>query len=338
MSNQTKILDDILYQGLRPWLEKNSVDEKFAPNFRSLKEASTDYPFRYEINFLRPFDNKTKYYSKLILNTVKADVERLYNLISEDDTENLIRYWLDDTLNKRLKTRLKDIGKLIKEKDFQLVYIDPKKASIELDQAQKANTYIIQLLKLAYMQLYLEIQDAFSTWIDDKLAIEDFFTQLLLEPVPNEQFLTEIQTIEIEATEKPARKQAPPPTVISFHSFTYKQFSTSPDKLTDLCDSLKKNNFISKETQLSSFRKIFSGEKIKTPIVWTGNVSEFYYFVKLLYTKHKLVADLKQNQWKVACKCFIKSDGSFFEHEGLRKNQAPKSTGHLLESAISLLK
>lgn len=207
MSNQTKILDDILYQGLRPWSEKNSVDDKFAPKLRSLKDTSTDYPFRYEINFLRPFDNKTKYYSKLILNTVKADVERLYNLISEDDTENLILYWLDDTLNKRLKTRLKDIGKLIKEKDFQLVYIDPKKASNELDQAHKANTYIIQLLKLAYMQLYLEIQDAFSTWIDDKLVIEDFFTQLLLEQVPNEQFLTEIQTIEIEATEKPVKTE-----------------------------------------------------------------------------------------------------------------------------------
>ncbi|GAB4406650.1 MAG: hypothetical protein OHK0053_32960 [Microscillaceae bacterium] len=99
------------------------MDEKFAPKFRALKEASTDYQFRYEIKFERPFDNKTKYYSKLILNTLKTDVERLYNLISEDDTENLIRYWLDDTLNKRLKTRLKDIGKLIKEKEFDLTFI-----------------------------------------------------------------------------------------------------------------------------------------------------------------------------------------------------------------------
>ena len=257
MSNQTKILDDILYQGLRPWSEKNSVDVTFAPKLRSLKDTSTDYPFRYEINFLRPFDNKTKYYSKLILNTVKADVERLYNLISEDDTENLIRYWLDDTLNKRLKTRLKDIGKLIKEKDFQLAYIDPKKSSIELDQAHKANTYTIQLLKLAYMQLYLEIQDAFSTWIDDKLVIEDFFTQLLLEPVPNEQFLTEIQTIEIEATEKPVKKQTPPPTVNSFHSFTYKQINTAQEKITDLCSSLKFNNLISQDTTVPNFKRVF---------------------------------------------------------------------------------
>lgn len=40
---------------------------------------------------------------------------------------NLIKYWLEDTLNKRIKTRLKDLGKLIKEKDYALTYIDPKK-------------------------------------------------------------------------------------------------------------------------------------------------------------------------------------------------------------------
>ena len=243
MSNQTNILDEILYQGQRPWLEKNTLDEKFASKFRTIKDASTDYQFLYEINFIRPFDNKTKYYSKLILNTVKKDVENLYNLISNDDTENLIRYWLNDTLNKRLKTRLKDIGKLIKEKDFQLIYIDPRKTSIEFDQAHKANTYIIQLLKLAYMQLYLEIQDAFSVWIDDKLEIEDFYTQLLLEPVPNIHYLTKIQTIEIQTIKVPSKKQVLQPTVNLFHSFTYKQFIKHPDKLTDLCDSLKKNRY-----------------------------------------------------------------------------------------------
>ena len=338
MSNQTNILDEILYQGQRPWLEKNTLDEKFASKFRTLKESSTNYQFLYEINFIRPFDNKTKYYSKLILNTVKKDVENLFNLISKDDTENLIRYWLNDTLNKRLRTRLKDIGKLIKEKDFQLIYIDPRKTSIEFDQAHKANTYIIQLLKLAYMQLYLEIQDAFSVWIDDKLEIEDFYTQLLLEPVPYIHYLTKIQTIDIETIKKPSKKQVPQPTVNLFHSFTFKQFTKDPSKLTDLCDSLKKNNFICKETQLFNFRKVFSGDEIKTPVTWTGNVSEFSYFIKLLYNKHNLVEDLKQNQWKVACKCFIKPDGTLFDHQGLRKNQPPKSTGHLLESAISLLK
>jgi macrodomain Ter protein organizer (MatP/YcbG family) len=338
MNNQTKILDDILNQGLRPWLEKNSLDDKFAPKLRSLKDTSTDYPFRYEINFLRPFDNKTKYYSKLILNTVKSDVERLYNLISEDDAENLIRYWLDDTLNKRLKTRLKDIGKLIKEKDFQLVYIDPKKASIELDQAHKANTYIIQLLKLAYMQLYLEIQDAFSNWIDDKLVIEDFYTQLLLEPVPNEQFLTEIQTIEIEATEKPVRKQTPPPAVNSFHSFTYKQINTNPEKVSDLCSSLKFNNLISQDTTVPNFKRVFTNSEIKTPVVWTGTISELFYFIKLIHNDLQLVENLKQKQWEVTCQCFVDAEGNPFERTKFRSQKKPKLTAAKIEKSVSNLK
>jgi macrodomain Ter protein organizer (MatP/YcbG family) len=338
MSNQTKILDDILNQGLRPWLEKNCLDDKFAPKLRSLKDTSTDYPFRYEINFLRPFDNKTKYYSKLILNTVKSDVERLYNLISEDDAENLIRYWLDDTLNKRLKTRLKDIGKLIKEKDFQLVYIDPKKASIELDQAHKANTYIIQLLKLAYMQLYLEIQDAFSNWIDDKLVIEDFYTQLLLEPVPNEQFLTEIQTIEIEATEKPVRKQTPPPAVNSFHSFTYKQINTNPEKVSDLCSSLKFNNLISQDTTVPNFKRVFTNSEIKTPVVWTGTISELFYFIKLIHNDLQLVENLKQKQWEVTCQCFVDAEGNPFERTKFRSQKKPKLTAAKIEKSVSNLK
>lgn len=338
MINETKILDDILNDSLRPWLEQNSLDEKFASKLRLVKQSSTDYNFLYEIKFLRPFDHKSKYYEKLIFNTLKADVEKIFNIISEDNTEDLILYWLDNTLNKRLKTRLKDIGKLIKEMDFSLRYIDPNKLSVEFNQAHKANTFVIQLLKLAYMQLYLEIQDAFSTWIDDKMIIEDFYAQLLLEPIPDNSFLTKIQIIETEVNEKPVLKKKFEPTVNLFNSFTFLGLAKNSDKLVDLCDSLKKNNFISKDTTVSNFKRVFSNTEIKTPVIWTGNISEFYYFIKLLYNKQKLVADLKQNQWKVACKCFIKTDGTFFEHEGLRKNQVPKSTGHLLESAISLLK
>lgn len=338
MSNQTKILDDILYQGLRPWLGQNSLDEKFASKLGSVKESSTDYQFRYETNFLRPFDHKTKYYSKLILNAVKADIERLYNLISEDDTENLIRYWLEDTLNKRLKTRLKDIGKLIKEKDYALIYIDPKKTSIDIDQAHKANTYIIQLLKLAYMQLYLEIQDAFSTWIDDKMIIEDFYTQLLLEPIPDKYYLTEIQTIEIEVKNKPVMKPELKHVVNSFHSFTYKQLNTNPEKLSDLCSSLKYNNLIGQDTTVPNFKRVFSNSEIKTPVVWTGNISELFYFIKLIHNDLELVEKLNQKQWEVTCQCFVDADGNPFDRSKFRSLKKPKLSAHNIEKAVSNLK
>lgn len=338
MSNQTTLLDEILYQGQRPWLEKNMLDEKFASKFRTLKEASTDYQFLYGIKFIRPFDNKTKYYSKLILNTVKNDVENLYNLIGNDDTENLIRYWLNDTLNKRLKTRLKDIGKLIKEKDFQLIYIDPKKDSFEINQAHKANTYIIQLLKLAYMQLYLEIQDAFNLWIDDKLEIEDFYAQLLLEPIPNIHYLTKIQTIEIDASKKNIKKPEPKPREIPYYSFKYKQLIKNQEKITDLCSSLKYNNLISQDTTIPNFRKVFSNSEIKTPVVWTGTISELFYFIKLIHNDLQLVEDLKQKQWEVTCLCFVDENGNSFDRAKFRSLKKPKLTYHKIEKSVSNLK
>jgi len=234
MSKQNNTLDKILDYELRPWLAQNSMDDEFASKFRSLKEYTPQQPLQFEIEFFRPFDNKTKYYSKLILNTVKSDFDALYQTIDEDRNENLIRYYLNDTLNKRLKTRLKDLGELLKKKDYALTYINPKNTSHQLDQTHKANTYIMQLLKLAYMQLYLEVQEAFKDWVDDEFIVEDFYTQLLNEPIPEQLHIKKLQVIEV--TPEPVRKPKPKTTdkPIPFNSFTYKQYNTSPDKLGDL--------------------------------------------------------------------------------------------------------
>lgn len=338
MSNQTKILDDILYNALSPWLEKNSIDEKFASKLSSIKDINSNYKFKYEINFHRPFNHKTKYYSKLILNSIKYDGLKIIELIQEDTTEDLMLYWLNDTLNKRFKTRLKDIGKLIKEMDYSLSYIDPKKTVIDIDQIHKSNTFIVQLLKLAYMQLYLEIQDAFKALVNDKFIIEDFYTQLLLEPVPEKFLLNQIQLIEIETKSVLKIKAQTGEPINSLQSFTYKQLNTNPDKLNDLFDSLKLNQFINKSTMISNFKKIFSGVVIKTPIEWAGNISELFYFIKLIYSDYKLVKDLKQKQWEVTCQCFVNTDGILFERSKFRTLKRPSLTGDKLEKIVSLLK
>ncbi len=155
MKKQANILNDILNKGLRPWLSKNNPDEIYATKFRSLKEYTSQQPLQFEIDFFRPTDYKTKYYKRLILNTVKSEFDKYYRTIDEDRNENLIYYWINKILNEQLKTNLKDIGILLKQKDFALSYINPKNTSYQLDQAHKANTYIMQLLKLALMQLYL---------------------------------------------------------------------------------------------------------------------------------------------------------------------------------------
>ena len=338
MSKQSNILDKILDYELRPWLTQNSMDEVFASKYRSLKEYTPQQPLQFQINFYRPFDNKTKYYSRLILNTVKSEFDVFCQKIDEDRNENLIYYYLNDTLNKQLKTRLKDLGNLLKQKDYALTYINPKNTSHQLDQVHKANTYIMQLLKLAYIQLYLEVQEAFKNWVDDDLIVEDFYTQLLNEPIPEQLPIKKLQVIEVAP--EPVKKSKPKSTAkpIQFNSFTYKQYNTNPDKLVDLWDSLKLNYFICADTPLATFKKIFSGSEINTPITWTGNISELFYFIKRIHKDLELVEDLKQKQWQVTCICFVDKNGKPFERPKFRSLKRPKLTGDKIDNAVNLLK
>lgn len=338
MKNETKIFDDILNGKLRPWLPKNNFDAKYASKFRTLEDYQSKFPLNYQLDFYRPVDHKTKYYSKLILNTIKSDFDRILTLIEKDKNENVVHYWLNDTLNKRLKTRLKDIGNLIKEKDYSITFIDPKNTPYQLDQDHRANTYIMQLLKLAYMQLYVELQNVFNEWINDELIIPDFYTQLLNEPIPEKLPIRKLEVIEIvpERVSKPAAKKTDKQ--IQFNSFTYKQYNTNPDKLQDLWDSLKLNKFISGDTPLPTFKKIFSGTEINKPVTWIGKISELYYFIKRIHHDLQLVEDLKQKQWVITCICFLDENGETYKRSQFRSLKRPHLSGDKIDKAVSLLK
>src|ERR1035437_955511 len=97
---------------------------------------------------------------------------------------------LGDTLKKKLKTFLKDVGKLIKANDYKLKYINPYKSGFVVDTDHKADTYIIQLLKTAVIKVYLEIQEKFKSYLsDDYMEIEVLYLHYLSEPIPEQTFL-----------------------------------------------------------------------------------------------------------------------------------------------------
>jgi hypothetical protein len=256
--------------------------------------------------------------------------------LQEDDTPQLIKYRLNATLNKKLKTKIKDIGKIIKERGFDLSYINPRKTTFDKDPDHKTNTFIFQLLKISLIHIYLEIQEAFKEWIHDELVLEDFFSQLLFEPIPHKFYIRKIVNIEMETAKTPKQMAVSTTKKVSLTSFTYIKLDKNPDNLNDLCDSLKKNGFINQKTTVTNFKKVFSGKEVTEPIVWTSNPSDFAYFIKLIHNKHKLVVDLKQKQWKVAVQCFVKEDGTPF-HNNIRKLQRPASTGDKLDRIVEHL-
>lgn len=337
MSKVTEILDDILYGDRRPWLEVETSDEKYFSLKEEIKEMIPQIPLRFEIEFPRPSTNKTKYFYRLISNAVVEYSYRIISLIKEDDNENLVKYYLNDILNKHLKNRLRELGNLIKEKDFAPVYISRNYVPSSEDKNHQDNTYIIQFLKLAYMQIYLEVQEEFKTEIADILIPEDFYTQLLNEAVPENIPIRRRIIIEVDSIHTGNISVRPSENRGSAFSFTYKQFATNPEKINDLHDNLLKNKFIAADTSLTSFRKIFSGKKVTVPVKWLGLPSELSYLIKLLHNEHKLVQDLKQKQWKVVPLCFVDKDNNAETYFNIRKLQRPETKGYLLESAVKLL-
>jgi hypothetical protein len=335
--NNKPLFHKILFMELAPWSEMNKPIEKFADKISGLKTIELDFSPRYKIDFpYRPFNVKTNFYSKLILNESITYCNEVFHLLKNESDLRVKKYWRNDILEKKLPGWLIESGKILKEKQYSIDYINPQKYSFDIDPDHKTETYIMQLLKVALIWTYLEIQSFFTYLTQDELLLEeDLYIRYLFEPVPNESFLVPNTPV---ITIKPIEKL--PDTVefeeeISLDSFRYIHYEKSPDKLADFCDSLKKHKFISKENTLPNFKKAFSGDAISTPVIWSGNPSEFSYLIKLLHNQYGLVKNLKQRQWEVACECFVPASGPKF-NRSVRKLQIPASADKLIK-AVKLL-
>lgn len=338
MSNASDVLYEILQLQLSPWLDDTGSDEKYTAKLAGVKEKQPAIPLKYKIDFPRPFNNKTKYYVRLISNAVVDMVSENITQIAGETDESIILFLLDEILDKNLKNRIRRVGELIKEMDYAPVYISNNFVATPENSDHKANAYIIQFLKLAYMQIYLEIQDEFKHYRGDILIAEDFYSQLLNEPVPDHIPLSKVKVIEVEGMPVEEVKKSKPSPQVSITSFTLLDFDKSQDNLADAFDRLKNKEFIHKETTLPTFKKVFSGKEISTPVRWIGNASDLYYFIKLIYSVNKLVKDLKQKQWDVACKCFVDQDGNAFDKDRIRLLKKPATTADQLEFIVSMMK
>jgi hypothetical protein len=137
---------------------------------------------------------------------------------------------------------------------------------------------------------------------------------------------------EQEVIEKPKNKIK-----LKQKSFTYKKLKFEYPNLTYLKESLINKNLIAPDTELKYFRKIFSGEAIDKPIVWTGNISELSYFIKQLHNKLEYVENVKQEIWSITINCFIQENGEQYNRTKLRTQKVP-ATSKNIDSALNTLK
>ena len=338
MNNDLTKLRSILFGKLKPWGNRDTIQEKFKVDLKTIEAIEPQFSPLFELSFFKAHTQKAKYYKKLIDTERIRYINTVHYLAEQAADDDLKHYWIFTTLYKKLHQFFTDFSKEFERRDYQIEYIDPEKDNKLKDTQISEETFIIHYLKTTLIYIYMEIQSAFPDNLEDEpLEIEDIYRNYFGEP----DSYTFIKSFEhSKAISKLAPKPKPKATEqpISFPSLTYIHYHTVPDNLTNLWDSLKKNNLIGQGTSIHAFKKVFSGKEITESIVWTGLESDLYYFFYLIYTKHKLVTPMRQQQWKVLCKCFVQEDGTSFNPDSVRLLKRPKTTGDMIEVCVNNLK
>lgn len=119
-------------------------------------------------------------------------------------------------------------------------------------------------------------------------------------------------------------------------SYTYKFNNKNFEAVADLYDNLVKHKFIFSNTNKKDFRKIFENQSPQNPIIWTGNISELYFFVKLLHIEYKLIESLGKKIWNVTDQIFLNAQGKPFGKQRFRSLKKPASYKYI-KQAVDLL-
>lgn len=185
-------LKEILFDKHRPWLQEEKSEDYFQSQLLDLKEAPVTSGSSFVIDsFPKPFNFKTRYYKRLIDNELQKLLKHYFEEILPETNQQVLKYLALTILERQLKTLFTDLSRIIIELDFSPSYIDFKKTSLAQDADHKASTYIIQYLKQAFIQLYLEIQLKLDKIIQEPLTFEDIYLQFLNETLPEKTFIKE---------------------------------------------------------------------------------------------------------------------------------------------------
>jgi hypothetical protein len=120
-------------------------------------------------------------------------------------------------------------------------------------------------------------------------------------------------------------------------AYKYKKYNVLLSAITDLLQFLIARGFVTQETDISDFRKIFNDTKPDKPIQWLAGIESLSYFIKLLHHDFKLIEPLGKNIWKVTAELFVDKNYHHFEWKKFRNQKTP-ARAELIQRAIVHLK
>ena len=333
------VLDAILYGDQSPWGKRKLTEEDYEKQFDRLDEVKTDFPFQYTFFFPNYSSQKTRYYDLLIRNQINLEVPRIVDLIKRERNPLMKALWLDEALNQCLRSRLVEIGEMIRYHGCLVKYLDPASKESQDCPEMAANCFVIRLLGRAYAKIYLEVQKYFADSLGRKMSPEDLYSLYIKEkndPAPIQLISPPAEpTPAVNGKERNGRSKHQE-TPASLNSFTFFDYYLK-DKLKDAWTSLKNSGLIAADTRLTDFKKIFTGDPVDTPIRWTGCKEDLKYFVMQIHLENNLIRYLGKAIWKVSCKCFVKGDGTPFHCQGFSKLRNPKVNKARIDKAVGHL-
>lgn len=185
MTNDLELYHNILLID-RPWLSSNS-DQKYQQLLQAVpKENYAQQPL-YELNFQKPLTSKRKYYHVLIDNEARRYINTIHSLAHHASNENEKKYWIHNTLTKKLKDKFVETDKVISSNQFFFAIIDDRLQTAK----HKDDAYVIQLLKYELIRIYLEVQDNYPAYLkEDPLTEADLLTTYFhSEEAPQKSFI-----------------------------------------------------------------------------------------------------------------------------------------------------
>ena len=319
-----KAIESILFFDLNPLRPDKRSEDYYRPAYRELGTVNEAFDAHYQIAFNAPrVSTKVLYYERFINNAITTELNKL--LTDEQLSGNIVLFYRKKLFDS-VCGYLSDIKDIINKNDLDLDALLITKDYSKMLQ-QNECTFIFHYLILALIRCYMEFQQHFYSYIEEEnklVSIEDFFVQVLRWRMPSKVGIEEIQHFEVNADEQPAkktRKKAAAPVL----SFKYQnKEGKRMDNISVFIDQLQDNGLVPKTQSKPSIKQLLTGEMVKAPIIWSGNLSDLPYLFKLLVNDKK-VLKLPEGItiWQVVSACFIDESGKHFDKEKLRKQKDP---------------
>lgn len=166
------------------------------------KENYAQQPL-YELSFGKALTPKRKYFFALIDNEARRYINAIHGLMKDASNENEKKYWIHNTLTKKLKDKFTETEKAITANQFFFSVIDDRQQTPK----QKDNAYVIQLLKFELIRIYIEIQNGFSAYLkEDPLTETDILTTYFQsEEAPAKSFIISAPDYKLQNQQLPYR-------------------------------------------------------------------------------------------------------------------------------------